>query len=58
MGYNFRHIKYIVILVKEGSTKHVNIMTPGVGVLLLDMAIYVKMHYFPKNLPLNIDQTN
>ena len=41
MGYGFRHIynKNIVILIKEGSTKNINFMTPGVGVLMLGIAI-------------------
>ena len=30
-----RQTKYIVMMTKEGSTKIVNFMTPGVGVLML-----------------------
>ena len=30
-----RHSKYIVMITKEGSTKIVNFMTPGAGVLAL-----------------------
>ena len=48
-----RQAKYVVMMTKEGSTKIVNFMTPGVGVLVLwlgHMSHIVKMHYFFKNL--------
>ena len=52
------------MMTKEGSTKIVNFMTPGAGVLVLGcghISHIVKMHYFFKNLssllPV-IDQTN
>ena len=32
----FRQIKYILMMTKEGSTKFVNFMTPGAGVLVLE----------------------
>ena len=32
-----RHSKYVVMMTKEGSTKIVNFMTPGVGVLKLGL---------------------
>ena len=51
-----RQTKYVVIMTKEGSTKIVNFMTPGVGVLVLGrghISHIVKMHYFFKNLLLN-----
>ena len=41
------------MMTKEGSTKIVNFMTPGAGVLLLGRGLIshiVKMHYFFKNL--------
>ena len=44
------------MLNKEGSTKIVNFMTPGAGVLVLGcghIRYIVKMHYFFKNLLLN-----
>ena len=51
-------------MTKEGSTKIVNFMSPGAGVLVLwcgHLSRIVKMHYFFKNLssllPV-IDQTN
>ena len=52
------------MMTKEGSTKIVNFMTPGAGVLVLGcghISRIVKMHYCFKNLsPLLpvIDQTN
>ena len=48
-----RQTKYVVMMTKEGSTKIVNFMTPGVGVLMLGrvhISHSVKMHYFFKNL--------
>ena len=44
------------MIAKEGSTKIVNFMTPGSGVLVLGrghISHIVKMHYFFKNLLLN-----
>ena len=44
-----RQTKYVVMMTKEGSTKIVNFMTPGVGVLVLGrgrISHIVKMHYF------------
>ena len=44
---------YIVMMTKEGSTKIVNFMTPGAGVLALGrghISHIVKIHYFFKNL--------
>ena len=41
------------MMTKEGSTKFVNFMTPGAGVLVLEcghISHIVKMHYFFKNL--------
>ena len=41
------------MMTKEGSTKTVNFMTPGAGVLVLGcghISYIVKMHYFFKNL--------
>ena len=49
----FRQTKYIVMMTKEGSTKIVNFMTPGAGVLVLGhghISHIVKMHYSYKNL--------
>ena len=46
-----RQTKYVVIMTKEWSTKIVNFMTPGVGVLVLGrghISHRVKMHYFLK----------
>ena len=43
----------IVMMSKEGSTKIVNFMTPGTGVLVLGrghISHILKMHYFFKNL--------
>ena len=51
-----RQTKYVVMMTKEGSTKFVNFMTPGAGVLVLwcgHISHIVKMHYFFKNLLLN-----
>ena len=48
-----RQTKYIVMMTKEGSTKIVNFMTPGAGVLVLGrghISHIMKMHYFFKNL--------
>ena len=48
-----RQTKYAVMMTKEGSTKIVNFMTPGVGVLVLGqghISHIVKMPYFFKNL--------
>ena len=52
-GAWFRQTKCIVMMTKEGSTKIVNIMTPGAGILVLGrghISHIVKMHYFFKNL--------
>ena len=41
------------MMTKEGSTKIINFMTPGAGVLVLGcghISHIVKMHYFFKNL--------
>ena len=51
-----KQTKYVVMMTKEGSTKIVNFMTPGAGVLVLGSghtSHIVKMHYFFKNLLLN-----
>ena len=43
-----RQIKYIIMMIKEASTKIVNFMTPRAGVLLLGrghISHIVKMHY-------------
>ena len=43
------------MMTKEGSTKIVNFMTPGAGVLVLGcghIRHLVKIHYFFKNIPL------
>ena len=60
-----RQTKYVVTFTKEGSTKIVNFMTPGAGVLVLGrghISHIVKMHHFFKNLLLDsqalIRQTN
>ena len=48
-----RQTKYVVMMTKEGSTKIVNFMTPGTGVLVLGrghISHIVKMHYFFKIL--------
>ena len=48
-----RQTKYVLMMNKEGSTKIVNFMTPGAGVLVLwrgHISHIVKMHYFFKNL--------
>ena len=48
-----RQTKYVVMMTKEGSTKIVNFMTPGAGILVLGrghISHIVKMHYFFKNL--------
>ena len=52
-GAWFRQNECIVMIAKEGSTKIVNFMTPGSGVLLLGrghISHIVKMHYSFKNL--------
>ena len=52
-----RQTKYVVMMTKEESTKIVNFMTPRVGVLVLGqshLSHIVKMHYFFKNLLLNL----
>ena len=44
----FRQTKYIVMMTKEGSTKIVNFMTPGAGVLVLEhghISHVEKMYY-------------
>ena len=48
-----RQTRYIVMMTKKGSTKIVNFMTPGAGVLVLvrgHISHMVKMHYFFINL--------
>ena len=43
-----RQTKYVVMMTKEGSTKIVNFMTPGAGVLVLErghISHIVKVHY-------------
>ena len=48
-----RQTKYMVIMTKEGSTKIVNFMTHGAGVLVLGcghISHIVKMHYSFKHL--------
>ena len=48
-----RQTKSVVMMTKEWSTKIVNFMTPGLGVLVLesgDISHIVKLHYFFKNL--------
>ena len=48
-----RQTKYVVMMTMERSTKIVNFMTPGAGVLVLGhghISHIVKMHYFFKNL--------
>ena len=48
-----RQTKYVVMMIKEGSTNIVNFMTPGARVLVLgrgQISHIVKMHYFFKNL--------
>ena len=50
---HIRQTNYVVMMTKEGSTKIVNFMTPGVGVLVLGygyISHIVNMHYFFKNL--------
>ena len=47
-----RQTKYVVMMTKEGSTKILNFMTPGAGVLVLGrghISYIVKLHYFFKN---------
>ena len=45
-----RQTKYVVMMTKEGSTKIVNFMTPGTGVLVLGHGhiSHSEMHYFLK----------
>ena len=49
-----RQTKYVVMMTKEGSTKIINFMTPGAGVLVLGrghiLSHIVKMHYSFQNL--------
>ena len=48
-----RQIKYAVIMTKEGSTKIINFITPGAGVLVLGcghISHIVRLHYFFTNL--------
>ena len=45
--------EYVVMMTKGGSTKIVNFMTPGAGLLVVGhghISHTVKMHYFFKNL--------
>ena len=52
-GAWFRQTKCVVIMTKERSTKIVNFMTPGIGVLVLGrghISHIVKMLNFFKNL--------
>ena len=52
-GAWFRQTKCIVMMTKGESTKIVNFMTPGAGVLALEcghISHIVKIHYFFKNL--------
>ena len=52
-GAWFRQTKCIVMIIKEGFTKIVNFMIPGVAVLVLGrghISHIVKMHYFFSNL--------
>ena len=54
----FSQTKYIVIMTKKGSTKNLNMMSPGAGVLVLGrchISHVVKMH---SSLLPGIDQTN
>ena len=47
-----RQTKYVEMMTTERSTKILNFMTPGVGVLVLGrghISNIVKMHYFFKN---------
>ena len=48
-----RQIKYMIMKIKEASTKIVNFMTPRAGVLLLGrghISHIVRMHYYtPRN---------
>ena len=49
----FRQTKFVVIMTKEESTKSVNLITPGVGDLVLGrghISHTVKMHCFFENL--------
>ena len=52
-GAWFRQTNIVVMRTKEGSTKIINFMTPGAGVLVLGcghISRIVKLHYFYKNL--------
>ena len=54
-GAWIRHIKFIVMMPKLGSTKMYNIMTPRAGVLKQGRSHtshILKMHFFVKNIPL------
>ena len=54
----FSQTKYIVIVTKKGSTKNLNMMSPGAGVLVLGrchISHVVKMH---SSLLPGIDHTN
>ena len=47
-----RKSKYIVMMTKEGTTKIVNLMTPGAGVLMLKfghISLYSESALFSKN---------
>ena len=51
-GAWFKQIKCIVMVTKEGSTKIINFMTPGAGVLVRGhdyISNLVNMNYFFKN---------
>ena len=53
MQLKIRQTKYLVIMTTGRSTKIVNFMTPGAGVLMLGrghLSHIMKMHYFFKNL--------
>ena len=47
-GARFRQTKYKVMMSKEGSTKKVNYMTPGAGVLVFGRGLisHVKKRYY------------
>ena len=49
-----RQTNYKVVMIKEGSTKIINFMTPGEGLLWLGhISHVVKIHYFFKKRLLN-----
>ena len=53
LGHGPYKLNWIVMITKEGSTKIVNFLTPGAGVLVLGrghISHIMKMHYFFKNL--------